>query len=209
MKVRTILLALLGLMITALPGMADDKIIYDDGGPFGNAGVPISGGYAVSNTVDCGVQNCTPTDLTFWTVTPDNSTPQGGIQWSFTSAPVTGVGYNSGVTPVPDNLACQSNGVSNLCEIHIQLEGTLSQPGKSWLNIEGLVGDVEWAFSSTGSSQAQICLLRENGDCGATLTDITPEAFNVSGTAVPEPGSVMMFGSGLLGVFGVLRRRMR
>jgi hypothetical protein len=44
-----------------------------------------------------------------------------------------------------------------------------------------------------------------------TLGSIPSEAFTLGGTTdttTPEPSSVMLFGSGLLGVFGVLRRKL-
>ena len=36
---------------------------------------------------------------------------------------------------------------------------------------------------------------------------IPSEAFYIDGTATPEPSSIMLFGSGILGLAGVLRRR--
>jgi PEP-CTERM motif len=44
-----------------------------------------------------------------------------------------------------------------------------------------------------------------------TLGSIPSEAFTLGGTTdttTPEPSSIMLFGSGILGVFGVLRRRL-
>ena len=44
-----------------------------------------------------------------------------------------------------------------------------------------------------------------------TLGSIPSEAFTLSGTrdtTTPEPSSIMLFGSGILGVFGVLRRKL-
>ena len=44
-----------------------------------------------------------------------------------------------------------------------------------------------------------------------TLGSIPSEAFTLSGTgdtSTPEPSSIMLFGSGILGVFGVLRRKL-
>ena len=42
---------------------------------------------------------------------------------------------------------------------------------------------------------------------GVITSNIQGEGFKILGTSVPEPGSVLLFGSGVLGLAGVLRRR--
>jgi hypothetical protein len=41
-----------------------------------------------------------------------------------------------------------------------------------------------------------------------TLGSIPSEAFTLTGTTTPEPSSVVLFGSGILGLAGVLRRKL-
>jgi hypothetical protein len=43
---------------------------------------------------------------------------------------------------------------------------------------------------------------------GATLVNVPSEVFRLGGIQTPEPSSMMLLGAGILGLAGVLRRRM-
>jgi membrane protein YqaA with SNARE-associated domain len=43
---------------------------------------------------------------------------------------------------------------------------------------------------------------------GATLFSVGSEAFRLGGTQTPEPSTILLVGSGILGLVSVLRRRM-
>lgn len=197
----------MALPVTASP----DTIIYNNGGPgaIDHTSPLIDTANATSDTVQCGGVSCTPTDLEFWINHPVGGAIGTTVSWNFASGPNGGVGFNSGSSPLPAAFPCVDNGVDQQCEINITLSGTLSQPAHSWLTLTGLDTGVRWAFSPTGTSMAQTCILNPDGSCGATQTDIVGQAFNVSGvgTAVPEPSSLLLLGSGLLGGLGLLRRR--
>jgi hypothetical protein len=59
-----------------------------------------------------------------------------------------------------------------------------------------------WESSSQGDGQAYQCL---NGVCGSLPTDL---AFVFEPQSTPEPSSLLLFGSGILGLAGLLRRKL-
>ena len=90
-------------------------------------------------------------------------------------------------------------------------EGSLSQvnldAGTYWLNLDNAVvntGDPIYWDENSGPSSAS-----EN-----SVGTIPSEAFTLEGGfttgsgSVPEPSSIMLFGSGILGLAGVLRRKL-
>jgi PEP-CTERM motif len=209
MKMRIFVLSILvlvGLGVTALPATADSSI-YNNGNPIIFEGYSIDTANVTSNTVQCAGTSCTPTDLSFYTVNPIGQSIGDSVSWSFTSGEFIGVGYNSGASAIPTNLPCADNGANQLCLVTVSLSGTLAQPSSSWLNLTGLNAGVDWAISG-GPSEASTCEL-VGGTCGPTLFNIASEAFTLSGTTTtPEPSTILLLGSGILGLGGVLRRRM-
>jgi hypothetical protein len=59
-----------------------------------------------------------------------------------------------------------------------------------------------WETSSQGDGQSYECFF---GNCGLVQTDL---AFSFEPQATPEPGSLILLGSGVLGLGGFLRRRL-
>ena len=58
-----------------------------------------------------------------------------------------------------------------------------------------------------GSVQVHGTISRKNGDWGVWHTSVTTG--NPGALATPEPGSLMLLSTGLLGIAGVLRRKLR
>jgi PEP-CTERM motif len=77
-------------------------------------------------------------------------------------------------------------------------------PGTYWASI---VPDLSfppqwgWATSTTGNNVGYHCFF---GDCGAVGANF---ALAVDGKPVPEPGTLIMLGTGILGLAGSLRRK--
>jgi hypothetical protein len=102
--------------------------------------------------------------------------------------------------------ACAGNGFGfNVCTESGSFSTTLAG-GTYWLSLQNAVvndGDPVYWDENSGPSSAS-----EN-----SVGTIPSEAFTVLGTStttssVPEPSSIMLFGSGILGLAGVLRRKL-
>jgi PEP-CTERM motif len=101
------------------------------------------------------------------------------------------------------------------CLVTVDLAGAgfLSEPGTAWLNITGLSTGSVWNISNNpaAGTEASTCEL-VGGACGPTLFNIASEGFEISGNGgtgtTPEPSSILLLGSGILGLAGVLRRKM-
>ena len=71
-------------------------------------------------------------------------------------------------------------------------------------------GTVAWdePFGNSGSGGPAGCAYRRNGVLGSCETGGESWVLSGSTTSTPEPGSLILLGSGLIGVVGVLRRRL-
>jgi PEP-CTERM motif len=84
--------------------------------------------------------------------------------------------------------------------------------GLNWLNLYSFVGNnsghvIAWS-NSNGTGGPSLTLI-DNPITGISEYP-SSLAFTVYGTpTVPEPGSMMLFGSGVLGLAGVLRRKLK
>ncbi len=202
MKLR-IVLSLLALCLAALPATA--QTLYSNG--------PINGttdawdtnfGYVVSDTFTLST-NSTVTGLNFgaWIFPGD---VLQNVEVQITSAEFGGTVYTDQLVNVTQS-GCSGNQYGfNVCTE----SGNFGTPvnlgaGTYWLNLDNAFinpGDPLYWDENSGPSQAS-----EN-----TVGTIPSEAFTILGTTtttgtVPEPSSIMLIGSGILGLAGVLRRK--
>jgi hypothetical protein len=209
LKLRIASLSLLALCLVALPAMADT--VYDNGPINGTTdGWTINFGFAVSDTFTVSGGGATITGLAFgaWLF------PGDVLQ----SAEVL-IGTSEFSGDLFDGVAnfTQSNCVGNQYGFNVCTEtGNFSGPalgdGSYWLTLQNAsvnTGDPIYWDENSGPSQAS-----EN-----SVGTVPSEAFTVLGTGgtstttttggtVPEPSSIMLFGSGILGLAGVLRRKL-
>ena len=93
---------------------------------------------------------------------------------------------------------------------------TLAAGNTYWVSLSnatdaGNSGTEAWDLPNGGSGGPATCNFRQSGtnygDCG-----LGGEAFTLTGqtnpTTTPEPSSILLFGSGILGLAGVLRRKL-
>ena len=212
MKVRIASLSLLVLCLAAVNAMADT--IYDNGPVNGTTDAwTINFGFVVSDSFTV-ASGSTITGLQFaaWLFPGDTLV---SAEVSITSDEFGGTTYFDGVvnfnTDGPP--ACQTRNQYgyNVCIETGAITPTLLsgiEGGTYWLNLQNAVvdnGDPVYWDENSGPSQAS-----EN-----SVGTIPSESFTILGTGtsttggtVPEPSSIMLFGSGVLGLAGLLRRKL-
>ena len=199
-------LTLVLLALVAMPAMA--QIVYDNGPIDGNTDAwTINFGFIVSDTFDVANNGTTITGGSFgmWLFPGDTLT---SAELSITS------GENGGTTFFDDTVtftqgACTGNQYGfNVCQENTTFNGPTLNAGTYWLNLQNASvpsGDPVYWDENSGPSTAS-----EN-----SVGSIPSEAFSVLGNqtttttnTVPEPGSILLLGSGVLGVAGMLRRKL-
>ena len=205
-------LTLLALCLAVVPAMAAN---YDNGPVNGQVDAwTINFGFAVTDSVQLS-GTVTGLDFYAWVIPGDTIS---NVQVSFGSSAFGSDIFNGVVSLTQSN--CSSNQYGyNVCVESGSFSGpTLS--GNAWLTLQNAnvpSGDpVYWDENSGVGCMSPGCpsSAQEN-----TIGTIPSEAFTViSGTSTstststsgttPEPSSIMLFGSGILGLAGVLRRKL-
>ncbi|MGC2108395.1 MAG: PEP-CTERM sorting domain-containing protein [Candidatus Korobacteraceae bacterium] len=213
MKLRAGVLTLAMLALMTSSAVAGN--LYDNGPVNDNqAGWTINFGFTVTDTIQV---NGTVQGLDFWTLLIPGDTVTS-VEVSIGSSPF-GQNLFDGVMSVTQSDCFSDPFGFNLCHE----SGSLSGPtlnGNYWLTLQNASvpsGDpVYWNENSGNGCMSPGCpsMAQEN-----TLGTIPSEAFTVLGTAgttttststgtTPEPGSIVLLGSGGLGIVGVLRRKL-
>jgi PEP-CTERM motif len=216
LKMRIVLLSLLCLGLLAVPAVAQSDL-YDNGPLNGNTDAwTINFGFVVSDSFINSSGNNTFNGFEFWA-------------WVFPGDSITSVDLEIGTAPGDSSLfpdttialtqvgSCLSNNFGfDVCEYEGTFSGTTLPPGAPplWVSIQNAVvpsGDPAYWDENSGvgcSGAGCPSLGYEN-----TVGTIPSEAFTLLGTSTvtsttPEPSSIMLFGSGILGLAGLLRRKL-
>ncbi len=219
---RISLLTLLCLVVTILPASA--QVLYDDGPINGTTDAwTINFGFVVGDTFTL-LNNSTVTGFNFgvWEFPGDVLT---SVDWSVTSQFDNGTMYGSG-TASGSNLSDQFISTNqygfDVDKVTVTgLNVNLGGGAVYWLNLQnakvpsgdpvywdendgvGCEGDDGHGGGCPSEADWTGCIL-----AGAPCP---PESFDINGTAggtTPEPGSIMLFGSGILGLAGAVRRKL-
>jgi len=216
MKPRMSALSILCLALGAVSAAA--QVLYDNGPINGSInGWVINFGFIVSDTFTLAANSTVGGfDFGTWEFPGDTL---ASVDWSITSKENGGTLYGSGTASgknLTDKFISTNQYGYDIDEIAVTgLDVGLS--GQTyWLNLQNAKvpsGDpVGWDMNSgvgCGGDNGQ------GGGCpsmasASTIGTIFSEAFTIigGGGTTPEPSSVMLFGSGILGLAGVLRRKL-
>lgn len=194
-------LVVLSLLLSGTAAFAD--VLYNNG--VGSEFLPmwdISGNAVGSNQFTCSFSTCTTQTLEF------DATYTGGqfptkVDWSVSSDPFGGTIFASGSSLLPIFYPCDPDGI--VCLFDVNFATTLAG-GTYYLNLTGVDGTLAWDTPSNPLNGTNAYYRDANG---VVTANIEGEGFKIlgTGTSVPEPGSIVLFGSGLVGLAGVVRRR--
>lgn len=214
MKTRLALtcVVLLSFAITCgLPAAA--QVVYENGPINGNVDAwTINFGFIVSDTVTISGGNTALTGLSFgaWLLPGDVLT---SVELSITSDEFGGTTYFDQVVNFTASNCFTNNFGLEVCQETGAFAGPNMPNGTYWMNLQNAVasnGDpVYWDENSGIGCHSQGCPSRPSQNEEGT---IAAESFSVLGTpaggTTPEPGSLLLFGSGVVGVIGILRRKL-
>jgi hypothetical protein len=207
-------LSLLALCLAVVPAMA--QTVYSNGPINGNTDAwTINFGFVVSDTFNVTNNNTTISGGTFgmWLFEGDTLT---SAELSITSGEDSGTSYfDQTVSFTQSNCTLNSFGF-NVCTESTTFNGPTLNSGSYWLNLQNASvpsGDpVYWDENSGPSSASENTIGSIPSESftvlGSTSTTTTTSTSTSTTTSVPEPSSIMLFGSGILGLAGVLRRKL-
>ncbi|MFZ0311192.1 MAG: PEP-CTERM sorting domain-containing protein [Candidatus Korobacteraceae bacterium] len=220
LRIASLSLLTLCLILADVPAAAQG--IYNNGPINGNTDAwTINFGYIVSDTFTISGGTTTVTGVTFgaWLYPGDTLT---SVEVDITSGENGGTTYFDQVVPFTGS-GCMVNQYGyNVCAETGLFNGPTLNNGTYWLNLENASvpsGDpVYWDENSGIGCTSPGCPSEPSEN---SVGSIPSESFTMLGTTgsstststtttgtVPEPGSIMLFGSGILGLVGVLRRKL-
>jgi len=204
---RIALLAIFCLVLAAIPALAQN---YDNGPINGTTDAwTINFGYIVSDTFTAS-SSVTGFSFGTWEFPGDVLT---SVDWSITTGENGGTVVGSGTASgknLTDTFISSNQYGYDIDKIAVSgLNVTTSSGSTYWLNLQNAVvpsGDpVFWDENSGVGCGGKGCPSMASESAIGTIPS---EAFTIGGGSTPEPSSIMLFGSGILGLAGVLRRKL-
>ena len=193
------------LIVASFPSVA--QTVYSNGPINGNVDAwPINFGFIVSDTFNVANNGTTITGLDFGAhLFPGDVLTSAEL--SITSSENGGSSYFDQTITFTQSMCSANQFGMNVCLESSTFQGPTLNAGTYWLNLQNAIvpsGDpVYWDENSGPSSASE-----------STLGSIPSEAFTVFGNqssstgTVPEPSSITLFGSGVLGLGALVRRKL-
>jgi hypothetical protein len=206
-------LSLLALCLAVVPAMA--QTVYSNGPTNGNTdGWTINFGFIVSDTFNVTNSGTTITGGSFemWLIPGDTLT---SAELSITSGENSGTSYFDQTVSFTQG-SCTSNSYGyNVCGESTSFSGPTLNAGTYWLNLQNASvpsGDPVYWDENSGPAQASEnevgSIPSESFTVLGSSSTSTTSTTTTTSSSVPEPSSIMLFGSGILGLAGVLRRKL-
>jgi PEP-CTERM motif len=211
LKLRIAALTVICLALAAIPAWAS----YDNGPINGTTDAwTINFGYVVSDSYKSDGSTVTGFSFGVWEFPGDT---MSSVDWSITSGENSGTVFGSG-TVSGSNLTDKFISTNQYgFDVDAITATGLSVPEQNgstyWLNLQNAAvpsGDpVYWDENSGAGCKGSGCPSQASESSVGTIAS---EAFTInpgsSTGTTPEPSSIMLFGSGILGLAGVLRRKL-
>ena len=215
MKMRILTLLALCLALAAVPAMA--QTLYTNGPYNGTTdGWTINFGFVVSDTLPAFSAGSTITgaDFEMWLIEGDTLET---AQLSITSGENGGTSYFNQTVSFTQS-GCSLNQYSYDVCAESAAFNVAAPTSASWINLQNAVtadGEpVYWDENSgpSSASESEVGTIPSEaftilGTTGTSSTSSTSTT-STTNTSVPEPSSIMLFGSGILGLAGMLRRKL-
>jgi hypothetical protein len=210
MKLRIALLCLLALCLVAVPATA--QTIYNNGPINGTTDAwTINSGFVVSDSFTVGSGGASINGLVFgaWAF-PGDTLETVGI--SITSSEFGGTVYFADQAVNFTQSGCSANQFGfNVCTETSAPFGPVNlSVGTYWLTLSNAVvpdDPIYWDENSGPSSASENSVGTIPSEAFTLLGSSSTSTTSTTGT-VPEPSSFMLIGSGILGLAGVLRRKL-
>ncbi len=221
LRIATLLFTILCLALCA-PAFAGT--IFDDGATDGNDNGffitgPLNANFLgsvqdISNGFDAAI-SATPNSLTFGLWIGSGIAPTSVSYEIGTTAFGTDLGSGTVALNGSNSMFLFSNGFGfDVYQVTIPVTSAAMTAGNAyWLSLSNAndasnSGTEAWDIPNGGAGGPAVCNFRQSGtnfgDCGLGGESFTLFSGN---NTTPEPGSIMLFGSGILGLAGVLRRK--
>jgi hypothetical protein len=208
LKLRIASLTIVLLALVAVPVFAQNDI-YDNGATNGTTdGWTINFGFAVSDSFTlAAASNVTGLNFAAWT-TPGDVLQTAEV--SITSSEFGGTSYFDQTVSFTQS-GCVANQYGyNVCTESSSFAGPTLNAGTYWLNLQNAsvnTGDPVYWDENSGPSSASENSIGTIPSESFTLLGSGSTTTTTTGTT-PEPSSILMLGSGILGVAGLLRRKL-
>ena len=225
MKIRSVVLSLT-ILCFAVTAFAGTTTFYNDGGIDGN-----DNGFFIS-----GPNNPNPAgsiqDISNGFISAASGAPtqlEFG-EWVFNGATPTSIGYELGTSAFGTDLGSGTVALSSSNSVFLFTNGfgydiydvtipvsslAMTAGNEYWLSLSNATDSLNsnsgaWDLPGANGGPAT-CNFRQSGvndgDCGLGGESFTLTGATTTGTT-PEPSSILLFGSGILGLAGVLRRKL-
>ena len=211
MKLRIAALTVICLALAAMPAWAAD---WENGPINGTTDAwTINFGYVVSDSYLSDGSTVTGFMFGVWEFPGDT---MSSVDWSITSGENSGTVYGSGTASgsnLTDKFISTNQYGYDIDLITVTGLNVAEVSGTTyWLNLQNASvpsGDpVYWDENSGAGCKSNGCPAKASESAVGTIAS---EAFTINGGGTgttPEPSSIMLFGSGILGLAGVLRRKL-